>query len=315
MVPDGLPALRGYARHPPPYNHLFQQINNPSMPNYFFKRVSYHYDDETFSPSYGEINYQSISGDKQAAEKRLLQLERREYQTAYGMEEFDQVLRRNTSAEEQEQYLAALNAFSMEQFGFKFMEKRWEPIGNTPWRMPATATLEQAKAFRELSGIRFYELVESDTEVPSLVGVYLTGKWTKAEGWLTYQGVKHSEERSDSGIPERETKIVPYAFAGESAVLRAQKQGLLGLSHGDYAVQLIGKPGEISEQPTLLRALVESDQQLSFHPETGNIVPAQYAHNPNWMAVNELLTNKIFDLRILPEDLVVAGNGFGIDMY
>lgn len=285
------------------------------MPHYFLKRVHYHYDDETFSPSYKEIDFQSIPGDKQAAEKRLLKLERREYQTAYGMEEFDQVLRRNTSAEEQEQYLAALNAFSLEQFGYIFLEKRWEMKRDKPWRMPATATLEQAKAFRELSGIRFYELVESETEMPSLLGIYLTGNWTKAKGWLTYQGVKHHWGDSVDGIPEREVKTVPYAFAGEASVMRTQQRGGLSFSYGDYAIQLVGSPEELSEQPTLLRALIENDPQFMFHPETGNIVTAIYAYTPNWMAINELLTDKIFELRVLPEDAIVAGNGFGVDMY
>lgn len=285
------------------------------MPHYFLKRVNYHYDDETFSPSYGEIDYQRVTGDKQAAEKRLLQMERREYQTAYGMEEFDQILRQNTSAEEQEQYLAALNAFSLEQFGYIFLEKRWEMNRAKPWRMPATATLEQAKAFRELSGIRFYELVESETEIPTLLGVYLTGNWTKATGWLTYKGVKFLGDFSTGEIPEREVKTVPYAFAGEAGILRAQGQGTLGLSHGDHAVHLAGTPEELSGQPTLLRALVENAPQLSLHPETGHIVPAQYAYNLNWLAVNELLTDKIFELRVLPEETVEAGNGFGIDPY
>lgn len=91
---------------------------------YFIKRVNYHYDDKTFSPSYGKIDYQRAAGDKQTAERRLLQMELREYQTAYGTEKFDQVLRQNTSEEEREKYLSALNAFSLEQFGYIFVKKR-----------------------------------------------------------------------------------------------------------------------------------------------------------------------------------------------
>lgn len=60
---------------------------------------------------------------------------------------------------------------------------------------------------------------------------------------------------------------------------------------------------------------MEKAPQLSFHPETGHIVPAQYAYNINWLAINELLNDKIFALRELPEEMVVAGNGFGAVPY
>ncbi|MEL7162264.1 MAG: hypothetical protein AAFN92_16020 [Bacteroidota bacterium] len=280
------------------------------MPKYFIKKVNYHYDDETFSPSFGEVSYFHVPGDKQAVERKLLELERKQYSTAFGLEEFDQVLRPKTGEGDAEKLLAKLNAFSLEQFGYVFAENLWEGIQGTPWRMPADATLEQTAAFRELSGIHFYEMVEAVTDVPPLLGIYLTGNWTKTQGWQEYRGVKYTGSSSDSGIPNREEKNVPIAFSGKQGALRGQQYGAF-----NFSVDFDATPEEVSGQPALLRALIDGTNDLSLDPGTGKIVLAKYAYGIDWIAINELLKDKIFELRELPSEVVVAANGYLSDPY
>lgn len=221
---------------------------------YFIKRNNYYYDDDTHNPAIGELNYLLEPLDLAQAEIRLLKLEHQEYRCGYGYHDFWEIRQQPQQAEEFEKFLDALNDFSLTNFGFPFMNEHSNNY--TSWMMPATATLKQVREFRDLSGIHFYELVEARGDVPNLVGLYFTGKWTAYIGWLNYTGVKFLKDEEDEyGMPEREQKTVPLSFSSQQAIVSPKNS--LSLGYGQLRTTLSGTAASLSDHPQLFRSFVE----------------------------------------------------------
>jgi len=278
---------------------------------YFIKKNGYYYDDDTHNPAIGELNYYTEALEKKAAEERLLKLELQEYRTGYGFHEFWELRQQPFGVGAREKYINDLNEFSQSNFGTTFY------TGHEPtyphWTMPGTATLDQVREFRELSGIRFYELVEAQGDAPKLFGIYLTGNWTKFKGWSTYNGIKYLPGDDGNRIPGREEKIVPHAFASREAV--ASLKANVGFTYGDSRAVLRGTAASLSEHPALLESFVATQKGIAFEPLTGELTMERWIYGLNWVALNELLKLKIFEIRELPAEVIRESNGYHYDAY
>lgn len=285
------------------------------MPTYFIKRTDYCYDDDIWSPLPGTINYRDGYPDYASAEKAMLKLELMEYRTGYGYHDFTEIREFRGTPEEHQAFIEKLNAFSQANFGCDFLEDITYQRRPTNWSMPRNATLEQVAQFRDLSGIRFYTIVEGNETVPNLVGIFLTGHWTKTTGWITYSGVKYLEGEDDYGMPIRETKSVPYGYGGIEELGSDPTALLSGFFYGSNQPALGGTPEALSDQPNLLRSLISNEPGLVLKEQTGEIGFTRQTWGINWLALNNLLKRKIFELRPLPEAIIETSNGFVIDPY
>lgn len=278
---------------------------------FYIKTTSYYYDDQNYYPVLGRINYLDGYDTYTEAETILLELERKMFLFFQGFYDFTEIANYRSSREEHSAFVERINVFCKENFGEALIDLNDTSPDYTDWKLPENITTEQVKEFRNLTGISFYTIVVGDAIAPRLTGLYLTGNWTNQKDWMRYKGSKYNDDgKEDSGVPKFESKYVPFAYAGTEEIIRAFKSINFLFSSGDYVPKLAGTPDVLSEQPKILETMIATTKGLSLDPVSGELSVNVSDGNINWFALNDLLKEKIFELRLLSDAIVKQSNGF-----
>ena len=235
--------------------------------SYVIRKIAYHYSDE-YHYVCGTGGIHSIIKDKAEAEAKLAKLERAAFRECDlgDMEEFSMCSDSCGSSD-----WKALHAYFLDQFGESLFQGEGDELEmEMDSYLPKKVTAEQVMKIREITGVRFYELGEFDSDEPEFFAIWLNPQNEYLNG-------------SDA----------PFFFNSQDEALSYAKENLEALFEG---LELNGTLEELSEQPAALKAIVDRADDITYDDKGGKL-SVDYAEGEEAVSLNALLKEPVFSIK------------------
>ncbi len=169
----------------------------------------------------------------------------------------------------------AFKAFCEKRFGEGIvkMDKNGNVFCEPGTQLPKELNDEDILEIRNILGVKFYELSEYEG-TPVFYGI-----------WLIEEG------------KFKDYCTAPYFFNSYTDASKALRRGLPTLLRRK---KIEGTLEEISESPVLLKSLINSSDKLLYNETQKVLSMTRTLHEDEAIALNELLKEKLFEIREIP---------------
>ncbi len=248
------------------------------MKNKFvIRKVAFHYsDDHHYFHAIGAIEG-NIFTDYQEAHNALITLERQAYLvTDLGdIEPFS-----GCSSDVNMDKMIRLKYYFEKELGLNILktDDYGRISSNRDTFLTKDITNEQIDRIRNLSGLKFYELVEFIDE-PQFFGIWKKSPFYRKEGF-------------------RETSGSIYFY---NTYLEAYNAATENCPYDLNETKIKGKLEEISDMPIILKTLIKTSHSISYD-EFSEELTIRNMMNTDWVSLCTLLKNKPFEIRLLTFD-------------
>ncbi len=281
-------------------------MENSTVKRYFIREKSFGYNDEHSFVVGGIGNLKDEFDDRAAAWEELKRLTQKAL-SGTNPEDFETISYCNSGNVERAE---KLHEYILANFGVPFLvpnnyNDQLSP--NRDYLFPADLTIKQAMEIRGISGIKHFELVETDEKGHLFYGVKL-GEMTKNPGaWQTVGAAKYTEETGH--ISER---IAAYFNSEDDARNNLDNYGILRYLEAGKGLK--GSYEELSPMPKILKTFVENNDGTTYDEDLKEI-DVSYLKKEDLVTLNGLLHEKIFTIEPFPMSLVnQIGNGWYAEM-
>jgi hypothetical protein len=203
---------------------------------------------------------------------------------------------------ENQEMIKSLEQYIRETFGDEIMKRSTYDTRNYPDRhyyLPEEITEEQAWKIREITGLKFFEIIEVKEEGPTFWAIKL-GDMIKSENWYTVEVGK-----SDPSQKKMIYKMIPMVFTSQEEAHEALKEGMWLVFNGLPEEGIYGTLEELSDTPNILKSFIEQEDKLDYDEINHRIVNLRRAYGEKLLVLNSLLKNRIAEVVPFPiEDVI-----------
>ena len=246
---------------------------------YVIRKAAFHYSDDcAYFHTMGAI-IGDVYNDSQEAHDNLMILEREAYlSTDLGdIEPFS-----GCSSDVPVDMMVNLQNYFEKELGLDILKVQHRKIyADRDSFLPESITNEQIKQIRNLSGLKFYDLVEF-TDEPQFYGI-----WEKTP-FYNEEGFKDTSEASET----------PDSVYFYNSYMEAYEKGIYYCYSDFNGTEIEGKLEEISDTPIILQTFIESSSNISYD-ESRESLTIKSMWIKEWASLYTLLKNKPFEIRVL----------------
>jgi hypothetical protein len=240
---------------------------------YAIRKVAFHYsDDHAYFHTMGAI-IGDVYTDSQEAHDNLMILEREAYlSTDLGdIEPFS-----GCSSDVLVDRMVGLQNYFEKELGLNILTLQYGRIcADRDSFLPASITNEQIERIRNISGLKFYDLVEF-TDEPQFYGIWKKSPFYRKEGF-------------------RETSGSIYFY---NSYMEAYEQATKNCPYDLIETEIKGKLEDISDMPTILQTLIKSSYAITYD-EVNESLTIKNMMDKEWASLCTLLKNKPFEIKLL----------------